>query len=84
MVVKKNNDMHDLKTQVALLIQKVDSLEQSVNNITRDQESRIRKLDEDYKLTQIAIVSIRERMTVLNLIQVALTTLAAIAVYIFK
>lgn len=67
----------NLETKVALLIQRVESLTETVRGLTDGHEKRIRDVE-------LGLIQIRERQTSLSLIQTALTILAGVAVYILK
>ena len=81
MAVKQSSEIQELITQVALLTERVTSLTNAVEKSVNDHEGRIRDLESSRSDMSKDISNIRERMTVFNLLQGALTAVAASLAY---
>lgn len=77
-------DIQKLITGQALLAAKVESLERVVRDEMNDHETRLRSIESNMGKMNTDISTIRERMTVFNLLQSTFTSVAAVVVYFFK
>ena len=78
---KKMNEIQEIMTQLVLLNEQVSSLKKVVERSIDDHEARIRGLESGQGVIQKDIATIRERMTVFNLIQSTLTAIASAIAY---
>ena len=77
-------DIQKLITGQALLAAKVESLERVVRDEMNDHETRLRSIESNMGKMNTDISTIRERMTVFNLLQSTFTSAVAVLVYFFK
>lgn len=84
MATKQGSEIQELITQVALLTERVTSLTSAVEKSNVDHEKRLRDLEAGHGVLSREIVTIRERMTVFNLLQSTLAVIAASLAYWLK
>lgn len=80
----KIDTTQEIITQLALLNEQFLSLKNSVEKWGSDHETRIRTLEDKQNKVITDISTIRERMTIFNLMQGTLTAIAATMAYYFK
>ena len=81
---QQESELQKLITQVALLTERVTSLTSAVEKSNVDHEKRLRDLEAGHGVLSREIVTIRERMTVFNLLQSTLAVIAASLAYWLK
>lgn len=80
----KQTEAQEILTQLALLNEHFSTLRGVVEKSAEDHERRIRTLEESHGLITAQIGVIKERMTILNLLQVTLTGIGASLAYWLK
>ena len=70
-------NLAEISTQLALLAERMGSLQKTVERSVNDHEERIRTLEGNHAKIQSDIATIRERMTVFNMLQGGFAALAA-------
>lgn len=87
---KKGSDLNQIKTELAVLSQsalhlneKLDDIKKTMEKYTSDYEDRLRKGEMHRAELVTDIASLNDKMKVFNLIQGALTAIAAIVTYYF-
>jgi hypothetical protein len=75
---------NELVLKVELLIQRVDTFIDETKKDRESQSIRLRDVENANADIKIELTKIKERQTVLALIQTALTVLAGVAVYLLK
>ena len=81
---KTTDSQQEIITQLALLNEQFSSLKATVERSVDDHETRIRRLESDGGNLSKDIATIRERMTIFNLMQGSLTAVAASLAYWLK
>jgi hypothetical protein len=75
------SDVQTILTSIALLNEQMTSLRRTVERSVDDHEGRIRNLEADMSENEKGLATIRERMTIFNMMQGTLTALASTATY---
>jgi len=70
-------NLAEISTQLALLAERMGSLQKTVEKSVNDHEDRIRALETSHGEMKRDIATIRERMTVFNMLQSGFAALAA-------
>lgn len=74
-----------VSTQLANLKESIDKSLALIENTTKDHEERIREIEKAHGVLRQDITAIRERMTILNMMQVTLTGLVGtVSVWLAK
>lgn len=84
MPTTKPTQASELVLKVELLIQRVDTFIDETRKDRESQERRLRDVEAGTADIKVELTKIKERQTVLALIQTALTVLAGVAVYLLK
>ena len=79
------SELQEIMTQLVLLNEQFQTLKGVVEKSVNDHEERLRKLEFNHGELQRDITTIRERMTIFNMLQVTLTGITGtIAVWLAK
>lgn len=91
MIMEKKTDSHQIKIELALLSEnskhlneKLDDIKKTIEKYTSDYEERLRQSEKNYAVVSNELAILDGKMKVFNLIQAALTAIAAIITYWFS
>jgi len=77
----KPNEIQEIMTQLVFLNEQFSTLKKTVERSVDDHEKRLRELENNHGNIERDIATIRERMTIFNLLQGTLTAVIASVTY---